>query len=210
MRIKFKNRRGSIGLEAVMIVPAALMMIFVARFVSEGMLTRQETSVYIRSSTVNAAVSSAAYTGSTATVMLYRGCKADREPFSDQSQLNQAVYASCFWRPAEQGVDSSDKFWKRSETGANPWSKLIRDVKPTSPERDVHGRIFATMQFERPDFLQRQGGAQVQHQYLAPTTKIWNHEKRPLKQASDKVIYQELRRENTHKLFPRVFPSWNR
>ncbi len=211
MRIELKSRRGSIGLEAAMMVPATIMMIYVARFVMEAMITQQETAVYMRSSTVNAAVSASSYSGLIGQIMIARGCKSDREPFNDQSQLSQAIKVSCSEQDAESGVPGRLKFWKRPEDGAAPWKKLLRDVKPSRQISDVRGVvIFSTMQFQRPDFLQRQGSGQSGHTYLVPKPKVWDHKKRPLKQASDKVIYQELRTENTHKLFPNVFPSWNK
>lgn len=196
-----------------MIVPAAIMMIFVARFVMEAMITRQETAVYIRSSSVSAAAASASYEGYLATANMLRSCKADKDPFSDQPQLTQQVQALCLWRNAEQGVPSNQRFWQRSWDGAKAWQNLIRDVKPRSlqnAERDVHGRVLSSMQFQRPDFLQRQGRGVVAHEYLVPTSKVWDHKKRPFKQASDKVIFQELKRKPTYKLFPNVFPSWNK
>lgn len=214
MRIRLRSRRGSIGLEAVMIVPVAIMMIFVARFVTEAMVSRQETAVYIRASTVNSAALAGGYTGGMATVQMLRGCRSDKEPFTDKAEVSQGSLAFCYWRNAEEGVPNNMRFWRRAEEGVRPWSKLIRDYKPSNPgqsERDVVGRIQSSMQFQRPDFLQRQGSGTVQHQYLSPTTQVWDHKKRPLKQASDRVIYQELRRNGkTHKLFPNVFPSWNK
>ncbi len=213
MRIRLRSRRGSIGLEAVMIVPVAVMMILVARFVSEAMVSRQETAVYIRAATVNAAAVAGGYTGGLATAQMVRNCRSDRAPFSDQADVSQGQFAYCLWRNAEEGVTERNRFWRRVEEGARPWPDIIRDYKPANPsrsERDVTGRIQSTMQFQRPDFLQRQGGTAVQHQYLVPTTRVWDHKKRPLKQASDRVIYRELRSNGkTHKLFPNVFPSRN-
>lgn len=194
-----------------MIVPALLMMIYVARFVMEAMITQQETAVYMRSSTVNAAVSASSYNGIFGKLKITQGCKANKEPFNDQPQLAQSIKVSCFEQDAESGVPGQLKFWNRAEDGATPWKALLRDVKPTQQMQDVRGTVLSsTMQFQRPAFLQRQGAGQSGHTYLAPKIQVWDHKKRPLKQATDRVIYEELRKKDTHKLFPNVFPSWNK
>ncbi len=208
MRIRCRNRRGSIGLEAIMLVPVATMMIFVARYVSEATVSRQEIAVHLRSATENAAGASAAFVGQRARPAVMANCRADKTAFFDNANVAQSGQASCVLHYAERDVPRKDRFWVRADDGAQPWPAINRDFAPIIHIYDVKSKVInGSMRFRGSNFLQRQGEVEIFHQYITPRMNVWDHKKAPLKKASDPQIWKELKRRPTYKLFPNVFPG---
>lgn len=201
MRIKFNTRRrGSLGLEAVAIVPFALMMILLSRFVLEAMLTRQEVAVYTRGSTV-----SAAFGDSTQPTV----CTFDDTPFSSRSSVSQTYDVTCRKRDSETGIRSSKKFFVALRDGAQPWPEILRDVDRREPIMDMQGDGDGSVTFDRPQFLSTRGGQGSAKNYLSPMDEVFDHSEDPYKKAHDPVAWAELKKRKTYKLFPDVFPSRN-
>lgn len=199
MRINlFHRRRGSLGLEAVAIIPFAIMMILLSRFILEAMLTRHEVAVYTRGST-----SSAAASKSTSPL----DCTFDTTAFGARAGVTQSASVSCTTRDGERGLSSEQPFFDALRDGASAWTEILRDVDNGDPINDILGQGEGSMAFERPDFLSNRGTQGTEKAYLVPQDELWGHADDPWKAAHDPVIWDELSQQPTHELFPNVFPS---
>ncbi|WP_347313413.1 hypothetical protein [Defluviimonas sp. SAOS-178_SWC] len=199
MRIDLiRRRRGSLSLEAVMIVPFAIVVMLTARYIVEGMLTRQEVAVFTRASTVSAASS---------TLPRIVACDADRTPFGAKPGVSASASVSCSSYRAEQGLKREKPFFRALRDGARPWPQILRDVDRKEPVNDVKGSGSGRFLLSQPDFLRKQGAVTSRQTYLTPEPEFWDHGTKPYTAAHDPVIWQALRQRNTYKLFPNVFPS---
>lgn len=193
MRIR---RRGSVSVEALMVLPVAVVMIFLGRFVLEASLNRQETAVFARGSAVAAAAS-----GSTAVL----SCDFDRQDFDGRPAVEQSATVTCSRRSAEGGLSREQPMWDEVEEGAAPWDEILRDVKPRNGPRDILASARATMTFDGPAFLEQQDPTLAAQGYLSPERTLWTHGEGRLDEGHDRVIWDELCLHGTYWLFPRVF-----
>lgn len=201
MRIDLsRRRRASLSLEAVMIVPFAIVVMLTARYIVEGMLTRQEVAVFTRASTVSAATSTLPRTVS---------CDADRTPFSRKSGVTASASVTCSNYRAEQGLRREKPFFRALRDGARAWPEILRDVDRKEPVNDVMGSGRGSFLLSQPDFLQKEGAVTSKQAYLTPEPEFWDYGTRPYTAAHDPVIWQALRQRDTYKLFPNVFPARN-
>jgi len=201
MRINlFRRRKGSLGLEAVAIVPFAIMMILLSRFILEAMLTRHEVAIYTRGSTASAA---AAKTTSS------MNCDFDKTAFTSRSGVTQSATISCKMQDGEAGLQKVDPFFDALQDGAAAWPEILRDVDQGDPINDILGNGNGSMAFDRPAFLETRDSGASKQAYLLPQDELWDHNDDPWKAAHDPVDWDELSKKNTYKLFPRVFPSRN-
>lgn len=202
MRINlFKRRRGSLGMEAVAIVPFAVIMILMSRFILEAMLTRQEVAVYTRGSTVSAAHSDKPADMS---------CEFDETPFSSRTNVSQTASVDCAERDGERGLQSAPEFFEAMRNGARPWPGILRDVDRKEPIMDMKGDGDGSMTFDRPDFLSTRGGQGSTNSFMSPQDELFDHSDDPYTAAHDPVVWAELNKSQTYKLFPDVFPSRNK
>lgn len=202
MRIDLtRRRRGSLSLEAVLIVPFAIIVMLTARYVVEGMLTRQQVAVFTRASAVGAASS---------TLPRLVSCTADRTPFGAKSGVSASATVTCAGYRAEQGLSREKPFFRALRDGARAWPQILRDVDRKEPVNDVKGDGSGTFLLSKPSFLQKEGAVTLSQTYISPEPKFWDHGTKPYDAAHDKVIWQALRQRNTYKLFPNVFPSRNK
>ena len=193
-----KRRRGSLSMEAVMLLPVALVMILLSRFVLEAMMNRQEVAVLVRGATATAAAADSP-------LPLY--CDFDRAPFAQPGSVTQSPTTECARRGAEQGLRSEPRFWEALRQGASPWSRILRDVDQTGAVMDMTGTGSATMAFTRPEFLRIQSPGASHSSYVAPTEVLWSHLEDSLRASYDPVFWQALREQGTWRLFPEVFPA---
>ncbi len=195
MRIR---RRGSLGLETMMAIPIAMVVILLGRFILEGSLNRQEIGLLTREGVV-----------STAEDMITnaRDCTGDQSAFLDRESVTQSPSVTCDVRRAETGLRNEDPFWDAMEDAATAWQDILRDVRPSNPLYDVIGEGTSTVTLTAPNFLAQQGGKTSTQVHLRPQGDLWRDTQNQFAQGHDAVIWEELRRENTHLMFPNVFPS---
>ena len=202
MRIdRFRRRRGSLSLEAIMMIPVAMIVLLTARYIAEGMLTRQEVAVYTRSSTINAATSS---------LPRVLSCTADQSDIGRKPGVTQTVSATCSSHPAEGGLRRERPFFAALREGARPSPRILRDIDRNQRITDVRGSGTGSFLLEKPDFLTQQGAVTSQRVHLTPEMRFWDHRTQPYANGHDRAIWQELRRRGTYRLFPRVFPAAGR
>ncbi len=192
------KRRGSLSLESAMIVPVAVAMILMGRFVLEASLARQEVSVYTRMGTHTAAAAKS--TSASA-------CISDVAAFTGRTDITQTATISCNHRNAERGLSAERPFWDAVERGAAPWRAILADVKPSGPVYDITGDGAGTTDLGGTQFLEAQDTVTSDYTFIAAQDIRWDHDEQRMAEGHDKAIWKELRRRGTHRLFPNVFPS---
>lgn len=195
--MRIKVRRGSVSIETVAIVPVAVTLLLLGRFILEAGLTRHELAVYTRTATANAA-------DAASTSFLH--CEADRDPFAARQTVTQTASVKCSRPNGERGLNREQPFFQALEKGARPFPRILRDVKKGNETRDMRGDGDGRMAFDRPDFLNRQGEITPTAAYQIPQDRLWSAADRPWTRAHDPVLWEELRRRGTHRLFPNLFP----
>lgn len=182
-----------------MIIPMALVIIFLARFVMEGMLTRHEISVHARVSAVKLATESG-----NATV-----CETETMNTTGGAGVQREGEATACTQNAETGLQAERPFFEALETGASAWTDLARHVNDGRPTLDVVSDANGSMEFDNPPFLANAGEIDSSQRFMLPKNDLWPDDER-WENGHDRVIWDELARENTTKLFPRLFPARNR
>jgi hypothetical protein len=199
MRIDLtRTRRGEIAMEAMLILPVAIIIILLSQFILEGMLVRQEVGVYTRSGTAAAALAES---------ILPIYCTSDRDPFSERPAVTQFGLVICLERAAEGGLQTQREFWPAVRQGSNPYPRMMRDVYQDDRVMDMSGDGTGTSTFTRPRFLADIGLVNTTGQALFPQQTLWTHEDEPLKSSYDPVMWDALREQGTWRLFPNVFPA---
>lgn len=198
--MRIKRRRGSVGVETVMVLPVALVVILLSRMILEASLNRQEIGVYTRASTITAAEAEST---------LAADCAFDQDAFQGRVIVTQTPSVDCSRYRAEAGLQNAKPFWDTLEDAAKPvdWADFLRDVKPRDTLYDMRGAGDSTMTLTKPAFLAQQSPVTSEQTYLTPQGELWGHDIAQFAKGHDAVIWDELSRENTHLLFPNVFPS---
>lgn len=192
-----KVRRGSVSIETVTVIPVAVTLLLLGRFILEAGLTRHELAVYTRTATANAA---------DATSTSFFHCEADRDPFTSRETVTQTASVECSQPNGEKGLSREQPFMRAMKKGARPFPKITRDVERNNETRDMRGNGDGSMTFDRPDFLARQGTVSPTAVYQIPQDELWSAADQPWTKAHDPVLWQELRRRGTHRLVPNLFP----
>jgi hypothetical protein len=195
-----RTRRGSLGLEVVLIIPFAVMFILLGRFVLEAVLTRHEVAVFTRGSAVRAAQAAEE-------TLLWLACTHDREPFTSRAGISQSVKVDCRLRDGERGLQRERPFFRTMRNAAGAWPDILRDVDPGGPIRDVLSEGTGSMQFDRPPFLATRGSQDTEQRFMLPQDDVWDHGESPWSAGYDPVIWDELSRHGTYRLFPNLFPA---
>jgi hypothetical protein len=177
------RRRGEIGIEAMLILPVAIIIVLLSRFILEGMLVRQEVGVYTRSGTATAALAES---------ILPIYCTSDRDPFSERPAVDQMALMVCMERAAEGGLTSQREFWPAVRQGSDPYPRMMRDVYQDDPVMDMTGDGIGTSTFTRPRFLADIGLVNTTGQALFPQQTLWTHEDEPLRSSYDPVLWDAL------------------
>ena len=199
MRIDpFRRRRGEIGMEAMLILPVAIIVILLARLILEAMLVRQEVAVFTRSGTAAAAVAES-------TLPIH--CTSDRAPFTERPAVTQTGQVGCQEREAEQGLTTQREFWPALRNGAQPFPRILRDVYQDDAVMDMQGDGDGTTAFTRPEFLARIATMTTDDRALFPQGTLWMHHDEPMRASYDPVMWDALREQGTWRLFPEVFPA---
>jgi hypothetical protein len=193
-----RRRRGEIGMEAMLILPATIIIILLARLIMEGMLVRQEVGVFTRSGTAAAAEAES-------TLPIY--CISDLAPFSERPAVTQFAAVVCRERHAEQGLSTQPDFWDAIRQGAQPWDRYLRDINQTDHVMDMTGEGAGGSRFTGPAFLAQVPLMTTRDTALFPQGTLWPHHDDPFRAATDPVFWDALRERDTWKLFPEVFPS---
>ena len=192
------DRRGSVTVESLLVLPIAIAMILLGRFILEASLNRQEAAVYARGSTVAAA---------TARSTSFLNCAFDQQDFTGRTSVDQTAQVRCSRQNGERGLNNEKPVWDALEDSAQPWSEILRDVKPSRGPSDIVGRAQATLTMAQPQFIAQQNPTEAAQSYISAERRLWTHAERPYKRAHDKVIWDELCKEGTYWLFPNVFPN---
>jgi hypothetical protein len=179
-----------------MILPVALIMILLGRYILEGSLNRQEAAVFSRGGTVAAAVAQ-----STAQ------CDFSRDAFSGRPSVEQTPEIRCERRNAERGLNRERPVWTELEDAASAWDEILRDVRPRRGAGDYIGHSTASLSLEGPEFFSRQAAVNSAQTYLAPERVFWTHGESSFRNGHDRVIWDELCKRGTYRLFPNVFPK---
>lgn len=195
------KRRGSVAIETLMIIPIAVIMILLARFILEGSLNRQEVSVYARGSAISAGLANS--------TNMFR-CRFNDDAFDGRASVTQAATVRCDRRDAETGLSQEQPMWDEVEDGAAPWDEILRDVKPTQSPRDMVASANGVLTLTSPAFLAQQNPTDADQVYLAPEAVLWAHDEDQLAEGHDVVIWEELCLQATYQLFPNVFPNAGR
>lgn len=195
------DRRGSITIEALMVLPIAVMLILLGRYIMEGSLNRQEISVFARGGAVAAGL--ARSTGAA-------DCDFDRQDFTNRPAVDQTATINCTRRDSERGLSREDRMWDAVEDGAAPWPEILRDVKPGESPRDIVAEANVALALTSPAFLAQQNDTDAKQSYVAPENVYWDHDEDDLAEGHDHVIWEELCHEATYQLFPNVFPNAQR
>jgi hypothetical protein len=196
-----RRRRGALSLEAVMLIPVAMIVLLTARYIAEGMVTRQEVAVYTRASTMNAATSA---------LPRLVSCTADRSDIGQKPGVTQTVSATCASYPAERGLRRERGFFDALREGARPSPRILQDILRNQRIEDVRGDGTGSFLMTKPDFLTQSGAVTSRQVYITPEMRFWDHRTQPYANGHDRAIWQELRQQGTHELFPRVFPAAGR
>lgn len=191
-----KRRRGSVSIEGLMVLPIAVTMIFMGKFILEASLNRQETAVYARGSAQSVA---------TARGITFRSCAFDDQDFQGRTGVAQSVTVDCRRRGAERDLSREEPMWDAVEDGASDWDEILWDVKPRSGPRDIIADARVELTFAGSDFLSQQDKTIGEQSFLTPDGTLWTHKEGRLNQGHDKVIWDELCKSGTYWLFPQVF-----
>lgn len=193
------DRRGSVHMEAVMVIPIVLIMILLGRYIYEGSINRQETAVFARGATVAAAAARSTFLA----------CDFEREQFTDLAEVGQAARVRCRRQNAERGLSREQPMWDEVEDGAAAWRAILRDVKPSRSPNDIVGTASVDLTITNSDMLERQNNSQARQSYIAPERTLWSHDERQFQYGHDRVIWDEICRGPgaTYALFPNVFPN---
>jgi len=194
-----RTRRGSVTVEALMVLPIAVLMILLGRMLLEASLNRQETAVFARGSAVSEATTGAFSFGS---------CDFERDAFAGRPSVEQQPNVRCSRRDAESGLSAERPMWDEIEEGAAPWDEILRDVRPRRMPRDVVASAEVSMRLTGPAFFTRQSPTRGAQRYITPDRgMLWTHGEDDLAEGHDRVIWDELCGGASWRLFPNVFPS---
>ena len=198
MRIKFdRRRRGSLGMEALMILPFAIIMILLGRFIFESAMTRHEVAVHVRGSAVSAAAAGS--------IVFCR----HESSFIERTDVEKSKLVGCLPRDGERGLQQERKILDEMEQRASAWREIMRDIRGEGPFNDYRAAGSGSTSFQNPEFLENQGTVRNFSQHMVTTDEVFDHGDDPWDPAHDPVVWDELRKEGTYRLFPRLFPSRN-
>ena len=185
-------------MEAAMVIPIVVVMILLGRFVLEASISRQETAVFARGSTVAAAAARSTFLS----------CDFERGQFTDFAEVDQVAQVRCRRQDGERGLSREQPMWDEVEDGASAWDEILRDVKPSRSPNDIIATARVSISIERPAFLEQQDRVRASQSHVAPERVIWNHDERQFRHAHDEVIWDEIcKKAATYALFPNVFPN---
>jgi len=192
------DRRGSVTIEGVMVLPIAVIVIVLGQYLLEASLHRQETAVSARLSTVEAASARSVPTS---------GCSSDTPDFSGRQTVEQTGEIARCRGDGERGLSRERPVWDALETAADPWDEILRDVRPRGGPSDILGTATADMTFDGPAFLSEEDPANARQRFIWPEKVAWTHADDGFEEGHDDVLWDELCESETWKLFPNVFPN---
>lgn len=192
------DRRGSVTVEGVMVLPVAIIVIVLGQYLLEASLHRQETAVAARSSTVEAAA---------ARRVPATGCSSATPDFSGRTRVEQTGDIERCRRNGEQGLSRERPLWDALARAADPWAEILRDVRPKRGPSDIVGTATADMTFDGPAFLEGNGAVDARQRFIWPEAVVWTHDDDDFENGHGAVIWDELCKSGTWKLFPGVFPG---
>ena len=184
-----------------MLLPVALALILLGRSILEASLSRQETAVFARGSAIAAAA---------ARSTSFLACDFDRQALGSDGSVRQDVAVRCRSVSAEGGLGRERPMWDAVEDGAAPWPEILRDARPARGPRDIVASADVQVSIEGPGFLRADDPVRSRQSYLAPERRLWTHGEGRLGEGHDRVIWDELCRSGTYRLFPNVFPNARR
>ncbi len=196
MRIDLdKRRRGSLGMEALMILPFAIIMILLGRFIFESAMTRHEVAVHVRGSAVAAAAAE--------TIV---NCRHESS-FIERNDVEKSKLVGCLPRDGERGLQQEKKIMRAMEDSASAWRQIMRDIRGEGPFNDYRSAGAGSTAFKDPEFLENKGTVHNFSQHMVTTDEVFDHGGKPWDPAHDPVVWDELRKKGSYRLFPRLFPS---
>jgi hypothetical protein len=197
MRIDIRRRRkGSLAIEALFILPVAVVVILLVRFLFEGAMTRHEVAVHARGSAVAAAAADS---------ILPTHCRHDSS-FITRTSVSKDFLVFCNRRDGETGLGQEKPIMEALKDGASAWPGILRDLENEGPFNDYQSAGQGSTSFNSPPFLGNQGVISNDAAYLSPSLKAFDHSDDPWKAAHEDAIWDELGGK-TSKLFPNLFPA---
>ncbi|MEM9707642.1 MAG: hypothetical protein AAF871_02535 [Pseudomonadota bacterium] len=191
------DRRGSVTLEGLTVLPIAVTMVFLGKFILEASLNRQETAVYAR----GAAVTSASAGRTSA-------CDFDQDAFLGRTGILQEVTEiDCQGQDAERALNREKPIWDEVEEGAVAWDEILRDVRPSDPVEDIVSTAEVKLTIQGTDFLSQQNPTLGRQSYVSADRLAWTHSDGDFAEAHDLVIWEELCKGPAIWMFPNVFPA---
>lgn len=209
-----RNRRGSLALEAIMVIPVMIVMILLTKFILEAMLTRHETAVYTRGSLVRAAEMTGTSQGSR--ILLNGKCRHDKSDISKRHGIVRQVNSLCNWRLGEKALPEQRRLGTEIRNAAN-YDDILKSFHFRQHPNDIVAQGWGSVQFTTPPFLSSTSGDRTGNRQVRPTSDFWSYENHSKwANGHDKAMWHELRHplgsglSGPRALFPHVFPSKGR
>ena len=228
-----RRRRGSLALEAIMVLPVVIILVLLASFILEGMLARHETAVHSRNTAARVAMVAPASLG---TVTLGTACLANPNEAGPRDNVSRSIYATCKWRDAEAGMKKRQPFFDmldRSARGAPYLHTYLSQLDTWDEVKDLEVTGRGGMSFDKPAFLTNQGATSHRQIQLRGRSDIWTYggiSDAEWQWGHDRAIWEKLEGGRSYyfirtplffpnipvvvsghaqDLFPNVFPSRN-
>lgn len=196
MRIDlFARRAGSLAIDAVMVLPIAVILGLVSGYISESMMFRTEATTSVRTATAARASDAP--------------CVAADRGAMQRDGVARRLSISCAMRDDEGGLGRERPLFEALRRAASGWPELVDEVTPKGRIDGVVGSGQGTVRMQEPPFLSRFDAHSTEAGHRMPTTERWDHGEQPWKAGYDPVIWRELSKRGTAQLFPRVFPQRN-
>lgn len=197
MRIKraiISTRSGAVSLEAILILPALVGFVLMARVVSESLLLRADTSSDLRQAVVSDAETSVCMRTTVGTV--------------SREDVDREASVFC-WRQDEESVTRQEPaFRKAMQNIARPTGYLLDDVGRDMLSDVVLASASGEAAFEGGYFLHQRDDMRTKQRRAWPESDTWMELDQPWRDGLDPTLYRELSRYGSAiELFPRVFPA---
>jgi hypothetical protein len=190
-----RMRRGSLVVEAVLILPLVIAFMLVSVYVLEAMVFRQDLAAATRTAAAQAAA--------------HMSCIGPGAVLDPRGLSTRSATVTCSVVDAEAGLRSERPFFNAMEQAySRHWPRFWRDIEPGAPVPGHVARGQGSVQVTQLSWIARGFGA-VETAFLHRRTdgQLWTHHNQDWKKAMDPVIWAKLSERGTFQLFPRVFPA---
>lgn len=189
----WRDRRGSVPLEAVMVLPVLAVVLVLANYLSQTLKTRDDFVVSVRSAAMGAALNGSCYSLSQA---------ADTA-----ADLLSGRLVTCGEFDEEGELQAGDRFWNRAASSSRAEGGLIPSLPP--PELVAAHRARGNGYFEGLDQPKLRGSLQT-FAFAVASPESWVSDSPPWAAGYDPYLHDALRSIGADELFPNVFPAGQR